>query len=290
MKVPYIRFFWIATLFLFLLGCEKDQSPLNSGVIGFTYPLKTGLEWHYVGEMGFFNIRGDSALADSLLPDTTYFTGQTRILDPVTQPDGKHTIAVLTQEVGADSTIYSALTYYLNEKDGLYIYGYDGALGKPLIPKPAQTVGIRFKHWRFTSFSDFSRFARALVESTIPGGNDSTYVENPPVCTLKYPLWIGKEWVYRLPDHPFAMNKKVVKDTMVEVPAGTFSCLKLQYFHDIDGDGKWDEDIDLRDYLNQKGLIQREAVFKNVVLTTSSGQNPILVNSYFRWRLESTNF
>ncbi len=288
MKRLNIRFFWVATLILLLLGCEKDESPIGSGEIDFTYPLKTGMEWDYVGETGFFNIVGDSALVDSLHLDTTYFTGLTRILDPVTFPDGQRTVAVLTQEIEADSTVYSALTYYLNQRDGLYIYAYDGALGRPLIPKPAQTMSIRFKHWHFEGISEFSRFVRALTNNTIQGSKDSTYIENPPVCTLKYPLWIGKEWVYRLPDHPFAINKKVVKNTTVDVPAGKFSCLKLQYFYDIDGDGKWDEDIMLCDYLSSKGLIQREAVFKNVIITT--GQTPLVVNTYFRWQLKSTNF
>ena len=90
------------------------------------------------------------------------------------------------------------------------------------------------------------------------------FVEDPPGLVLKYPLAVGKMWIYK--NYPWRIGRQVVSKETVAVQAGTFECFKIRTLWDFEGDGFWDEDVDGYDYIstNGVGLIRRILYFSVV--------------------------
>jgi len=66
------------------------------------------------------------------------------------------------------------------------------------------------------------------------------------------------------------INKKVSGKELIETPAGKFQCIKIEFFHDINNDGIWDDDIKIIQYLAPEGLI-KETVFVELIVTDMVG-------------------
>ena len=101
---------------------------------------------------------------------------------------------------------------------------------------------------------------------------DSLIIENPPVLTLVYPPELGFQWLVKDAGNPWRIDKKIIAKETVQVPAGEFVCYKIQHLHDLDGDGKWDEDLFLFDFVSSEGLVKRTAEFKNSKATNEIGE------------------
>ncbi|MFQ6618789.1 MAG: hypothetical protein ACE5QV_08895, partial [Fidelibacterota bacterium] len=50
-----------------------------------------------------------------------------------------------------------------------------------------------------------------------------------------------------------------------------FYCFKIQRLFDFDNDGEWDNDIELFDYISDKGLIKRYFFLKDLIVTNERG-------------------
>jgi hypothetical protein len=88
---------------------------------------------------------------------------------------------------------------------------------------------------------------------------------------LKYPLQTGLQWTIRESGDPWRVDKKVISEEQIEVPAGRYYCVKLQYLIDLDENNEWDEDIILYDYIGYDGLIRRSGLYKDLIATDEFG-------------------
>ncbi len=264
--------FFIGFLIVFLAGCTGNKTPIGSNFENFTFPLKVGNKWEYVREISIFNIRPDT-LDPSIISDTTmYDTTRAEIVREQIILDSISTF-VFSEELIEDNQIYRADSYFNNRADGLYFYAYYGP--GFVLPKRANRGKFVFKGRTFNSVKEII----ALVEKALPQRPsvlvDSLIYEIPPLQSIKYPVRFGSRWVYRRPGHPWAIDKKVVGAEKITVPAGKFSCVKIQWLHDMDDNGEWENDIIFYDYISSHGLVKRSILFKDVIVVPPSGPDPV---------------
>ncbi len=270
---------------LLILGCEKDQAPLKDNYQGWTYPMNVGAHWEYQGEAGFFNLRGNTGLpADSI----EHFSSSVEIIERDTLPNGQPTTVFFSRYVQTDSTIIQSYTHYFQTPEGLFMAAYAGPSPRPNIPRITQRPYLKFLNRRFEDMNELRQFALRWLQSFGHAAvNDSLILEEKPVPSLAYPLYVGKEWIFRQANHPFLIRKKVVKKETVSTPAGKFLCYIIQFYYDLDNDGVLDEDISVTDHMATIGLVQRQAIFHNIGIFDENG-NPVgLMDSYFLWQLQS---
>ncbi|TFH65234.1 MAG: hypothetical protein E4G91_03195 [Candidatus Zixiibacteriota bacterium] len=101
-----------------------------------------------------------------------------------------------------------------------------------------------------------------------PQFDSLTNIEDPPFHSLKYPLNAGSEWPVRIPPKLVPINKKAIDRVQVQVPAGVFTCARIQWLYGLDSDSNWDSDIEAYDYISQIGLVKRTRLYHNVTVTT----------------------
>ena len=70
--------------------------------------------------------------------------------------------------------------------------------------------------------------------------SDSLIFYEPPRIIYKYPLEVGKEWVFSS-EYVF-INKEVVGKESLRTTFGYFDCFKIKWKYDFDMNGTWDED------------------------------------------------
>ena len=94
-------------------------------------------------------------------------------------------------------------------------------------------------------------------------------IEDPPIREIAYPLEIGRKWTYRSTDwgHPWLMEKQIIDDITITVPAGQFDCYLIRWLWDTDNDGEWDTDIDGYDYISSIGTVRRVFYFYDILVT-----------------------
>lgn len=266
-----MRKFLIVILFLIgSLECSKDNNTTGLDKEEFIYPLKIGNKWSYSREYSIFNFRPDTI--DIWRPDTTLSTSEIEIVRVDTLYDSIKTYVFHESLIEEGYNPYESESYYNNKVDGMYLYAYYGP--GFVLPKPRAKTKIYFKGRCFNNVREVALF----VENAIPirySRSDSIIYEHPPLLSLQYPLKIGSQWVYRMPDNPWAIDKKVLAKEDVRVPAGKFKCYKIQWLFDIDGNGAWDSDIEFFDYISTKGLVRRSILFKDLVVTGEESPEPI---------------
>ena len=52
------------------------------------------------------------------------------------------------------------------------------------------------------------------------------------------------------------------------MPAGTFSCFKVQWLIDLNGNGAFDDNVELHDFIADQGLIRRSILMRDLVITS----------------------
>jgi hypothetical protein len=172
-------------------------------------------------------------------------------------------------------------SYYSNESDGLYLYGYTG-LGL-IVPK-ITSITVQFKGKYYQNINHLiSRLSTDHLFSLMPQ-SDSIYLEIPPVKILPYPIKIGEFWGFREVDG-FRIAKTISGREMVSVPAGVFDAYQVRFLYDLDEDGEWDENISIVDDYAAAGLIRRFFIIKDARFIDEFGNVIAIVDLWDKYEL-----
>jgi len=244
-------------------GCTGTTDPGGAPYVEF--PLEIGRSWDYVRT---FTVESSDTL-DAVPADTAtaYCTEEIVRLDTLSM----RTDAYVLREVGIEdsATSWDLESYYRSERDGLYLLAYEP--GATLVnPRPHGRPRFLFKGMTFASVREITSYVTGAVEHA-GGRPDTLYYEDPPVRTLRYPLRVGASWNFRQPGQPWRIDKEVTGTREVDVPAGAFDCLVVEWFIDIGDDGQWDDDIEFIDYFAPEGLIRRRLVFSDMIAVDPEG-------------------
>lgn len=246
----------IATLVIFSAACTWGP---NSGD-KFEYPLAVGHQWEY--DRTFSTLSYNS---DSLAWVTDYAISSTIVVTIESMTTLSDTIPVyVLEEILTESEyrVFESTSYYNNLADGLYFYAYrNGGWASPkALPKEKYILGGR----EFGSIGEITDFiVNSIPEQLVV--NQSVIIESPPLQSIRSPLRIGAQWVYRTAGNPWRYEKRVVSEETIEVPAGKFRCYKIQWLIDVSDKGEWDESIQFYDFVSTIGLVKRSVRFVDMV-------------------------
>lgn len=259
-KMKALKLLLLFTL-LFIQSCEKKYNPVTPETSDYFYPIKLGNQWEY--SRVFSLLKYEPANASTIVD--TFFTS-TVIINVMKQEiihDNINTF-VFKETLIENNHTFTSDTYYTNSNKGLYLHAYRGP--GHVVPKVTQKKRILFKGKYFSDIQEITSF----ITKAFPRSysiNDTLIYEIPPLQSLKYPLEIGAQWVYRNPDNPWHIEKKIVGFEEVDVATGKFDCFKIQWLYDIDNKGVWDPDIIFYDYICEQGLVKRSIIFKNATIS-----------------------
>jgi hypothetical protein len=248
------------------IGCG-DEKPSGPILGDFAYPLQVGQVWKYSGRQYNFNFVPESLATNySTLHNYTsavQVMQKTKILDTL----DVYSIRELAVQIGVGS--YETWHYYNNRSDGLYNYAYGGTSAMMLPRKLAPATTRLIFRGRPLEETERQLGVSLLSPSGLAPQSDSlTSIEDPPFRSLVYPLSYGSEWPVRVPPKLSPINKKVIEKVQIQVPAGIFTCAKIQWLYDIDEDGGWDTDLEQYDFISQIGLVKRTRLYRGVAVTT----------------------
>ncbi len=267
-----MRCFWsgVFCCFLFLTSCyfPGDVPPVVDH-----YPLTAGNSWHYIRTITLYNFRPPS-LADSLPYTGVTFTTDVVMQGEVSLNDGPaFTCQTIEHENGRDIVGYD---YYRQVNESLRIIAYTGG-SVPIYPQQSLGAQLRFGYGGIFSSSLPELMDRLKGGSQSPQGTggDSLIYEQGPVTSFIFPINIGREWDYRVPQYSpgWRMHKKVMEVTPVTVANSRFETYKIRWYWDMNNSGFWDTNMVAYDYLSSSGVLQREFIIKNLVIITSSTSN-----------------
>jgi hypothetical protein len=244
--------------FVFLCSCERDKSPFRPEA-GYYFPLQVGNQWEY--QRTFCTVNFRPLQGGTIFPnDTSRATITVRISKNIMLQDSISTFQLDEEYVG-DGRSFADESYYANKQSGLYFYAYRNAMGSPMLPKEKAGAGIKFNGRPFQSIAEITRLlTHAAFEQA---ALDSLIYETPPLLCLKYPVSLDSRWAYRQAG-PFRIDKRIIAQEEVAVPAGVFSCYKIQWLFDVNADRNWDDNILFFDDVCEKGLIRRSILYKNI--------------------------
>jgi hypothetical protein len=259
-KILSIAFLFCCALALASCTRATDAPPQ------FTYPLDVGNRWEYNYS---FAVRDQST---NVVVRNASARTAVEVIRIESLPNVQNAAVLTDQEISSPLNIVipvTGLSYFKNEADGLYFYGYRG-YGSSAMPSRANDDALPFKlAFKGREFSSFNALRLFVEQSYVPaspaGIADTTrplFLENPPAKSLSYPTDASTQWVMRA--SLLRIEKKYVGNEQITVPAGIFNCRKVDWFHDRDGGGNFDEDIKIIDYIAPEGLIRRTTVMKNI--------------------------
>ena len=257
----------LISLSIITCGCIFSNDNNENTKKSFTFPLKVGNRWEYSGELKFFNFNPDTmavAFGDTLHKSTII----QEIVRTETLLDSIDTYVFHETHTYENYGVFETNAYYHEKETGLYRVAYDR--GSKLSLKPAVKEKIYFKGRCFSSVSEIT----AWIQDMLPRAktvSDSLIYEYFTRQSLKYPLEEGSQWVYH--NSNWRIDKRVEGKEKVIVPAGTFTCYKIRWLYDFDGDEEWDDDIGMTDYICSKGLVRRYLLIEGIEQSTDSYVN-----------------
>jgi hypothetical protein len=213
-------------ILLSVIGCEDDTNPAEDQ---FVYPLAIGNRWEYRREFVVHNYpnatQTDSCIdmisgSDSC---SVIVVQQTRLRDSI------ETVQLMEQ-AWEDTSIVVGLYYYQERDTGLFEIAYQNPYLSAL-PKSTNSSWLLDEPLMPTHLKEL--FYGKLPRFNKPSDYGEIYYEDPAIFVLKYPLEAGASWIYRQEGHPWRMDREVIGDTTITVPAGTFDCfqVRLSYEH-----------------------------------------------------------
>lgn len=269
MKNLYI----LPALLLFLLSCQQSTQSTEDVF----YPLKVGNSWDYSRTITRTQTSGEPGALDSLdqiAPTVVHVSVDKKVTLSGELVD---TYCIKTRE---DNNSFYSENYYLNNSDGLYNVAYSNAGSGPLaFPKNTQKPLLKFRGKTYSSIGQLVNDYHIDQSTFYRVTSDSLIFEDPLVQNLIYPLKVGAQWAYR-ESTPWPMAKRVEAKSFYSVPAGSFDCFEIKLLYDADGNGIWDNDIYILDYIADAGLVQREIHILGLKLSDSSG-NELATLDYF---------
>jgi len=251
-------------LLFVIIGCEKAELP-------FRYPLAIGNHWEYKRNIEHWNIPDGQVVEDIdtaryTFPVTANITGKTRL------KGGKEAYVFESVEIeGPD--IFKTTNFYGENDDGMYLYGYILGGNAAGLPKRMAVLNegqkILFKRRYFNDFRQILAWLQHPLPALGKGLEDSIYYEVRPPEVLHYPLETDQSWTFRR--GPWRIDKLVEGRVQLKAPAGSYRCHKIRWLYDLDGDGDWDDDIFIYDFIAPVGLVRREIVAEGI-MTDEMGQ------------------
>jgi hypothetical protein len=179
----------------------------------------------------------------------------------------------------------------MNRVDGLYIFGYEGQT----LTTPAKSVSgpLQFSRFNTSGVEDLVSIllGRPVLRRHSRPVAGPTFYETPQKV-LQYPPEVGVQWSYMTPrdnDGGFVIDKAYTDFVEVTVPAGIFECYEVRWLHDINRDGTVDENVDIRDYISEQGLIKRTLVARGVTVSTYDRIYAAVADLNTVWELESVS-
>jgi hypothetical protein len=264
--VTAIGLYFFFVLLGLVAGCGDDK-PSGPILGDFAYPLQVGQIWKYSGSHYNFNFRPESIAAYGALSASfvsTVEVGQkTKLLDTL----DVYSFHETATEVGIST--YQSWNYFNNRSDGFYSYAYGGMF--PMM-QPRKIVPPQYQlTFHGKSLDDIERLIGTSLlnlSGQAPQADSITTIEDPPFRCLKYPLTMGSEWLAEVIPEEISIKKKVIDRVQIRVPAGIFTCAKVQWLYDLGSDGSWDSNIEVYDYISQIGIVKRTRIYHDVTVTT----------------------
>ena len=262
---------------ILLASCSRCTSPSDDSC--HVFPLAQGNSWDYSSEsLTVIAIEDGEAVLDTL--DSSY---RLEVARRETILDALAFFRVVETWFPSSVEPRQRAHYYLNTDDGLYLYasttgsyvGYPGVSPKerarPLALFHGEPLECLWHH--MNALGDPGMWSSL---------DDSLDVWDPPLRSYAYPLFVGRQWTYREPGHPWAVDKRVVGQTYVSVPAGTYRCHIIQWLIDFrDEDGEWDDDTEWFDFVYAGQLVKRSLTVRGVLIY--EGNNPTPVDTLDVW-------
>lgn len=258
-----------------LFGCTKDSTgpgiPAQE-----TYPVAVGDSWTYARTVMLTNFRPKDSTV-TYTPDTIFSTASVLVTRELKLPplSGGDSITVSEFEKseylqGPLQTTYVSYQYFELTPEALLLHGYRsaGSLVGPSAPLRATTVTMNGR--AFTSLHELSAFLTAPIQGLI---SDSLVRENPPARVLQFPLQQGTTWTYR--QQPWRIGKQVTGETSLSLNGGIYFCSEIRWLYDMNGDGIWDDDIIIVDFVSPEGSIMRRMEVLNLVISNESNPDGI---------------
>jgi len=234
----------------------------------FRYPLHVGDCWVYDTNWSFYYYPDAS---DTVLTEVfpSHSTVEVIRTDTLLQSMPVYVFQEILYEQLYQRS-FQSISFYNSQSDGFFLYAYRLPPNDKVLPKGSYPTARSFRYHLSTTMLPMIEpiWGRTVGTSTV---TDSLIFENPPVQVLPYPIGPGLQWKVRRFDGSFRLDKRVISKELVTVPAGDFECYKIQWLYDMDGDGKWDEDVIAYDYISDQGLIRRIWKWRNNTWTGAAG-------------------
>ena len=258
----------IISVALVLLPIGSCYYPIEPTVLIDHYPVKAGNRWSYTRTFSLHNFR-------PLHPGVSYqetsyvFQSTVEALGREVLQDTLHTWKFRTTETGGlNLQPVVGYNFYRQTRDALLSVAYKN----PDLVAPLQKSHVQY-HYAGQSFETIAELLSSIEgnpHAVFGLSSDSLTYETVPATAFAFPIGVGREWDYRMPLPPlnWRIHKKVVGTTILHLPAGDFSSDKIQWFWDTRNNGTWDPKISGFDYLSSRGLVKREFLLKDIVVST----------------------
>jgi len=260
---------WLLLMILFVLliisSCDNDNKGTDTD---FEYPISVGSSWDYdiVSWWDF-----DSLATSNGFEDITFY--ETESVEVISQEIVFDTLqAYKFKTTTIQETNISTKNHFYDNIDNNFIcYGYR----KHQFPtsKIEQSYAfLKFRDRKFNTLNEIIEWVELGFLHNEHSRDDSLIYD--PVVDLDYPLEEGKQWIYRTNTNegePWRIDKKIIDQVEIEVPAGKFNCWEVQWLSNpLEAGPDLDEDFVSFDYIAKEGLIKRVVELKNIECYESS--------------------
>lgn len=239
----------LAIILFGVQNCKDSSNPVEPLEKNFLYPLKVNNQWNYDESYIYSNFRPDSIKYH--LPEFKFKLEVSVTKDTIL--NSLHLFEVKKESVGSNFAHYS---YYLNNEDGFIKYAERQMLFSEALYKKASK---RFLHQN-KSYGSIQEIIREKERSIRLSKklDDRIRFLKPPQVIYIYPLHIGQKWTKDRDEFYEVIRKENVKTSF-----GTFECYVITNSLETDNGTIYNE------YVGAKGLIKKEIIIKDVVLTTA---------------------
>jgi hypothetical protein len=247
-------------------GCGDDK-PSGPILGDFAYPLQVGQIWKYSGRHYNFNFRPESLAANN--SESIGFVSTVQVMERTKLLDTLDVYSFKETAIQSGIYTYSSWNYFNNRPDGFYSYAYGGVspMMQPRKIAPWQ-YQLMFHGKRLEDIQTLLGTSLVNNSGLAPQSDSLSDIEDPPFRCLKYPLTAGSEWLARVLSEKMSIRKKAIDRVRIQVPAGIYTCARIQWLYDVGSDGSWDADIEAYDYISETGLVKRTRIYHDVEVTT----------------------
>lgn len=224
-----------------------------------TYPVAVGNRWDYEIAFWYENVQPKSLLAD--FDDTLLMHVEVSIDDFVGGGEGPGRYRFRSDNGGGGGE--REFHYYEQREDGLYLMATQGAGSGRIFPKLGRGISYGFAEREFNSINDLLAFLEFSIPGLLAAGSNDLY---PQKC-FEYPLRVGNQWAYLEQEPGFlSIDRRVIDWQSIEIPPGRFDCFVIHHLYDLAGDGTWDENIEVVDFVAYEGLVKRKTIVRDVII------------------------